>query len=82
MKCPKCGSENVNVQVVNEIQLKNQHHSIIWWLFIGCWWVPIKWIFLTLPAFIVKLFGHKKKKIKNITHSKAVCQSCGYTWNV
>ncbi len=27
MKCPKCASENVNVQMVSESQLKNKHHS-------------------------------------------------------
>lgn len=26
MKCPTCGSENVNVQVINEIEIKNKHH--------------------------------------------------------
>ena len=35
MKCPKCGSENVNVQMVTDTKLKNKHHSLIYWLFIG-----------------------------------------------
>lgn len=38
MNCPKCGSENVNVQVVNEVELKNKHHSVIWWICIGWLW--------------------------------------------
>lgn len=29
MKCQKCGSENVNVQMVAETQLANKHHGII-----------------------------------------------------
>ncbi len=82
MKCSKCGSENVTVQVVNEVELKKAHHGVIWWLFWGWYWVPIKWLFLTLPALIVKIFGHKKQKVVNKTASKAICQNCGNTWNV
>lgn len=82
MKCPKCESENVNVQVVNEVKLKKAHHSVIWWLLLGWYWVPLKWLFLTIPALIVKIFGHKKQKVVNKTTNKAVCQNCGYTWEV
>ena len=34
MTCTKCGSSNVNVQMVSESQLKNKHHSIlvVYWL--------------------------------------------------
>ena len=80
MKCPKCGSENVNVQIVNEVELKNKHHGLFWWIFVGWWWIPCKWLFLTLPAFIFKLFGRKKQKVKNIQKSICVCQQCGNTW--
>ena len=82
MKCSKCGSENVNIQVVNEVQIKNAHHSIIWWLLIGFWWIPIKWICFTLIALIVKIFSHKKKKAVNKQVKTAVCQNCGYTWKI
>ena len=81
MTCRKCGSENVTVQVINQVRMKTKHHSIIWWLFVGCWWVPIKWLFFTLPALIIKIFVPKRQKVKNITVSKCVCQNCGYTWN-
>ncbi len=80
MKCPKCGSENVSVQMVSETQLKNKHHGVIWWVFIGWWWFFIKWLFLTVPALIVKIFAPKRQKLK-ITHkSMCVCQSCGHHW--
>lgn len=82
MKCSKCGSQNVNITVVNEVKLKNAHHGILWWLFIGCWWVPIKWLFLTIPALIFKIFGHKKQKAVNKTKKIAVCQDCGHTWEI
>ena len=82
MKCPKCGSENVNIQMVSESHLKTKHHSIIWWLLLGWYWVPFKWLVLTLPALILKLFGHKKQKIVTKHKKMAVCQSCGNNWNV
>ncbi len=81
MICPKCGGTNVNVQAVTETQLKNKHHSIIWWLLIGWWWVLIKWIFFTIPALIVKIFAPKRQKLKQKHITKAICQSCGHMWN-
>ncbi len=81
MKCPKCGSENVNVQVVTETQIKEKKHSIIWWVFLGWYWVPIKWVFFTLPALIIKVFKPSKYKIKTKTITKCICQNCGKTWN-
>lgn len=80
MTCPKCGSTNVNVQMVSETKLKTKHRSIFWWIFIGWWWLPIKWIFLTIPALIVKIFAPKRKKLKTIHKSMCVCQNCGYHW--
>lgn len=32
MKCPKCGSENVNFQIINEQKLVTKHHVLLWWL--------------------------------------------------
>lgn len=67
MICPKCQSENVNTQIVNTVVLKDKHRGIIWWLLIGWWWVPIKWIFFTLPALLLVyakglMEGQKKNK--------------------
>lgn len=80
MICPKCGSENVNVQMVSETQLKQKHHGIFWWVFIGWWWLFFKWVFLTIPALIVKIFAPKKYKTKTVHKSMCVCQSCGHHW--
>lgn len=80
--CPRCHSTNVNVQVINQVHLKNVHHGCAWWLFVGWWWLPVKWIVFTVPALIIKLFKPKKQKIVNRVHSTAVCQSCGYNWKV
>ena len=79
IECPKCHSNSVSIQVVNESKLVNAHHSLLWWLCIGWWWLLIKWCFFTLPALIFKVFGiGKKKKIVNITRKKGVCQNCGH----
>lgn len=81
MKCPKCGSENVQVQVITEQQLLEKHHGLFWWLCIGWWWVPTKWLFLTIPALIVKIFAPKKTRIKTKKTTVCVCQNCAYRWN-
>ena len=78
--CPKCGSNHVNVQVVSESQLRNKHHGCIWWLVIGWWWLPVKWVFFTFPALIFKLFMPKRQKIVTQHFTMNVCQSCGHSW--
>lgn len=82
MKCPKCESENVNVQMVTESKLKTKHHSILYWILIGWWLEIILWLFLTIPRLLAAMFGHKKQKLVTNHKSVAVCQNCGYNWNV
>lgn len=81
MKCPKCGSENVNVQMVSETKLKNKHHSILYWIVIGWWLHPLMWLFATVPMIIIKIFKPKNYKTKTIHKSMCVCQDCGNSWN-
>lgn len=81
LRCKKCGSPNVRVEVINQVKLKNRHHGFFWWLCIGWWWVPIKWICFTGWALLFKIFGHKKQKTVNKQHKVYICQNCGYTWN-
>ena len=80
MTCPKCGSDNVNAQVVTETQLKNKHHNIFWWLFVGWWWVPFRWIVLFIPSLLAKIFLPKRQKLKQKHVTMWVCQSCGNRW--
>ena len=82
MKCPKCGSMNTNIQMITETKLKNKHHSIFYWLIIGWWLHLLLWFFLTVPMILGKIFGHKKQKLVQHHKSIAVCQNCGYNWNV
>ena len=70
MQCPKCGSSNVSVQMVSESELKTKHKSIWYWIFIGWWWRPLLWIFLTIPMLLGKLFGRKDKKL--VTKHKSI----------
>lgn len=81
MTCPKCHSENVQIQIVNEAQLITKHHGCIWWCCVGWWWIPVKWLFLTVPALFAAIFIGKKKKIKNTQKKMYVCQNCGNSWS-
>lgn len=76
MKCPKCGSENVNVQIVSE--QKKKHHSAVYWICGGFIIEFMKWLIFTIPMIFIKLFG--KEKSKTVHKSMAVCQACGHTW--
>lgn len=84
MNCPKCNSNNIFLQVINESILKTKHRGIIWWLCIGWWFVPTMWIMFFVPKIIIKLFGlgHKRQKIVNRQKKVAICQVCGNTWDV
>lgn len=84
MTCPKCGSENVNVQAVSIVKSQNGHGAL-WWICIGWWWIFIKflgWCIFGLLMLIPKLFSRKKNKVKTKIKSMAICQNCGHKWNV
>jgi len=85
MTCPKCKSNNVNVQLSNEVFTKRQHRSLISWLLFWWWFELILWIFLTIPRFIIfvisLLFGGRRKIVTKTT-KHAVCQDCGHDWQI
>ena len=81
MICPKCGSNNVSVQMVTDTQLKKKGHGVFYWLFFG-WLIDLLlWIFLTVPMLIVKIFAPKRYALKSKHSSMCVCQNCGHHWN-
>ena len=82
MKCPRCGSDNVAVQAVQQTKLVDAHHGFLWWSCVGWWWVAFKWLVLTMPALIVWLFHPKRQRVKQRTVSTAVRQDCGHSWTV
>lgn len=75
MKCPKCGSENVSVQVV-QAKAKTSQNSR------GCMWkaMRVTLIICTCGLWLLvgKSKGSEKMKFKNESH--AVCQNCGNRW--
>lgn len=88
MTCPKCGGNNVNVQVVQENRggttitktkgsMKEKGHGLLWWLFIGWWWKIVDlciWFFAFFPRLIVHIIGSAvfPKKKKYKTESTSV----------
>lgn len=82
MVCPKCNSNNVNVQMVSESKLKKRHRGLAYWLLLG-WLIDLcLWIFLTIPRLLIAMFGGKRNKIVTKHKSIAVCQNCGHNWNI
>lgn len=70
MRCPRCGSEYVQVQAVSEIR-KRSCLTVL--LYIILLFVPvIGWI-----ALFLLLRGKKSK-----TRTYAICQTCGAHWRV
>ena len=82
MICPKCGADNVTVQVVTETELKVKKHGCLYWLCIGWWLKPLLWLCLTLPMIIIAIFKPKKYQTKTHTKNMAVCHTCGNSWKV
>jgi len=82
IKCPKCLSDNIHIQIISEIKLKNQHHGLLYWLIIGWWLELLLWFFLTIPRLLIAVFGHKKQKITQKNHKEAICQNCGHSWRL
>jgi hypothetical protein len=80
MKCPKCGSENVNVQMVSETKLNKKRRGIIYWLFFGWLIELLLWFFLTIPMLIIAIFKPKNYKTKTKHKSMCVCQAIGNHW--
>lgn len=78
MQCRKCGSRDINIQMVTKTKTKRK--GILYWVFIGWWFEIIMWIFLTLPWLIIKIF--KPKKTKSKMYKMAICQNCGNSWRV
>lgn len=72
--CPKCGSNSIEMQIMQENQgsttksvsktkYKEKRHGCLWWLCIGWWWWMIDlfiWIFAFIPRVLLHI-GRKKK---------------------
>lgn len=82
MRCPKCGSSNVDVQLHKEnlggatvtkttSKYRQKGHGCLWWLFIGWWWWMVD-LFLWIVAFPIRLIAQLFKKKKYVGESTSV----------
>lgn len=103
--CPRCGSSNVEIQMFKEdagsqtiatskFKFKQKGHGILWWVFIGWWWLFIDfilWICFFPLRLVLQLFKKKKyvgkgasvSTTKNIVEyrSMCLCKDCGHHWD-
>lgn len=77
MICPKCNSENVLVQQVQDgatsrtkTSVYSVHHGILWWCLIGSWWwivdLFIRFMLICSTGGLAIFFMRKKKVGKEI----------------
>lgn len=81
LTCPKCRSNNINVQMINETQLVKQKRGCVYWVLIGWWLELFLWICLTLPRLLIAIFMPKRQKVVNKQKKVMICQNCGHSWN-
>ena len=93
MFCPKCGSENIDVQVFQEVQgsktkirMKEKGHGCLYWI-CGGWAIDLfSWIFFFFPRVLLHI--GRRKKYKGVEKTKYeinytscyICKNCGYHW--
>ena len=71
MQCPKCGSNNVNVQMVNT-KIKTNHTGILHSLGRATLILCTCGLWLLVPS------RKQNARVKNV--SMAICQQCGHNW--
>ncbi len=81
MICPRCGSDDCTAQIVTSTQLVTAHHGLLWWVFLGWWWVPLKWVCFFPLALLAKIFAPRRQKLNQQIGSMWVCHSCGNVWH-
>lgn len=80
MTCPKCKSTNVIAQAVTTVKEKRKK-GLFYWIFIGWWWEILAWILFGIFKLLHVLFSKKTKTVSRVK-TVAVCQNCGYKWDV
>lgn len=77
MICPKCGSDNIRIEVVNTIQLKRKRNWFYW--ICGLWIIDMfLWIGFFLFRLIIQLLKGKSYKTTNKIEKHLICNNCGY----
>lgn len=77
MQCPNCGSENVNIQMV-QVGAKSKTKKK------GCLFTIGRWLLIIFTFGLWLVFGKKKAKTKTTFQNKkvALCQNCGNEWDL
>ena len=77
MKCPKCGSEHINIQL-EQVSAKTRHRNK------GILWVLVRLTLIICTCGLWLLIGGRKgtSKTKFKTRKVAICQGCGHSWNI
>jgi len=79
MKCPKCNSENVKVEIMSETKtvkhgrLENLDPTL------GCLMYIVLFV---LTMGLILLFPLTYSENVTETYKGAICQSCGYSWKI
>jgi len=76
-KCPKCGYDRISYTVIQDNAKTRQKNS-------GCLWAIGRWTLIILTCGLWLLVGKRKGTAKTTFNQKnmAVCQNCGYSWEI
>lgn len=77
MTCPKCGSSNVDVQLVQDSAVTRTKKT-------GCLWRLGRLLLIVCTLGLWLIIGKRKSKSKTTysTSKVAVCKQCGHSWNI
>jgi DNA-directed RNA polymerase subunit M/transcription elongation factor TFIIS len=77
MFCPKCGSDKVNIQIVQTGAKSSTKGK-------GCLFSIGRLLLIICTCGLWLVFGKKKAKTKTTFQNQkmAICQNCGNQWNV
>lgn len=76
MRCPRCGSENIICQSVQETTTSGKTKGF------GCIKACLGYLIFSIPGILCGLCGMGKGKTKTTTTTRPVnvCQNCGNRW--
>lgn len=77
MKCKKCGSTNLSINEVADVNAKTKHRGCLGW----CLWILLALCTCGL-IIIIPLITNSKTKVKTNIRKRAVCQDCGFSWDL
>lgn len=81
MICPKCGSENTRIELVNKVSIKKKRNWVYW--ICGLWIIDvILWIgfffYRLIFGLILRIFKGPSYKTINKVEKHLICNDCGY----